>query len=424
MIELQVLNRLLQDGNVDLLTNHGIDRSYFIHFLPEYDFIVGHYNEYGTMPDEQTILSNNNLQMEFFLVRESEDYLIDKLKEEKLFNDTLEVLKDCSDTLLTDSNKAVDLLRSKMPSLLKQTNIRGIDLMKDTTRLTSIEDKKSGKKDVIKTGLKELDDIVYGWMPGEELVTIIARTGQGKSWVLLYLLVCAWKQGKRVGVYSGEMSTEQVGYRVDTLISNFSNRELVRGTIEDLDNYKEYLDSLKHKNNPFLVVTKNELGGRATVSKLKQFAIANKLDILGVDQYTLMRDERATRGSSSVEMLEHISGDLFDLSCELGIPIIVLSQSNRAGSRSDDKGGGTPDLENAYGADAIVQNATKVITIRQTGAGLEMSVKKNRTDPLGNTLLYYWEIDNGILRYIPNQQDDSSKVEAVKSKYSDERSIF
>lgn len=424
MIELQVLNRLLQDGNVDLLTNHGLDRSYFIHFLPEYDFIVGHYNEYGTMPDEQTIISNNNLQMEFFLVRESEDYLVDKLKEEKLFNDTLEVLKDCSDTLLTDSNKAVDLLRSKMPSLLKQTNIRGIDLMKDTTRLTSIEDKKSGKKDVIKTGLKELDDIVYGWMPGEELVTIIARTGQGKSWVLLYLLVCAWKQGKRVGVYSGEMSTEQVGYRVDTLINNFSNRELVRGTIKDLDNYKEYLDSLKNKNNPFLVVTKSELGGRATVSKLKQFVIANKLDILGVDQYTLMRDERATRSSSSVEMLEHISGDLFDLSCELGIPIIVLSQSNRAGSRSDDKGGGTPDLENAYGADAIVQNATKVITIRQTGAGLEMSVKKNRTDPLGNPLLYYWEIDNGILRYIPSQQDDSSKVEAIKSKYSDERSIF
>lgn len=424
MIELQVLNRLLQDGNVDLLINNGIDRSYFIHFLPEYDFITNHFDTYGTMPDEQTILSDNSLQMEFFLVRESEDYLIDKLKEEKLFNDTLEVLKDCSDTLMTDSNKAVDLLRAKMPSLLKQTNIRGIDLMKDTTRLTSIEDKKSGKKDVIKTGLKELDEIVYGWMPGEELVTIIARTGQGKSWVLLYLLVCAWKQGKRVGVYSGEMSTEQVGYRVDTLINNFSNRELVRGTIQDLDYYKNYLDNLKTKNNPFLVVTKNELGGRATVSKLKQFAIANKLDILGVDQYTLMRDERATRGSSSVEMLEHISGDLFDLSCELGIPIIVLSQSNRAGSRSDDKGGGTPDLENAYGADAIVQNATKVITIRQTGAGLEMSVKKNRTDPLGNPLLYYWEIDNGILKYIPNQQDDSNKVEVLKSKYSDERSIF
>ena len=54
-------------------------------------------------------------------------------------------------------------------------------------------------------------------------------------------MVAAWKQGKRVGVYSGEMSEERIGYRIDTLINHFSNKELVRGTIDDVENYREYL---------------------------------------------------------------------------------------------------------------------------------------------------------------------------------------
>ena len=62
-------------------------------------------------------------------------------------------------------------------------------------------------------------------------------------------------------------------------------------------------------------------------------------------------------------------------------------------------------MENIYGADAIAQNATKVITVRQTGAGMELGIKKNRDDSIGDTLLYFWDIDNGIMKYIPNGED-------------------
>ena len=43
----------------------------------------------------------------------------------------------------------------------------------------------------------------------------------GKTWILLKMLVEAWKQGKRVAMYSGEMNDMQIGYRFDTLLNQF-----------------------------------------------------------------------------------------------------------------------------------------------------------------------------------------------------------
>ncbi|MCK9320185.1 hypothetical protein, partial [Methanoculleus sp.] len=76
-----------------------------------------------------------------------------------------------------------------------------------------------------------------------------------------------------------------------------------------------------------------------------------------------------------------------------------------------------------YGADAIAQNATKIITIRQTGAGFEMSIKKNRDDKIGDTLLYFWDIDCGTMKYIPNMSE-TEKIKSVKSQFKDLRDVF
>ena len=421
-IELQLLNKILQDKSTRILTYNGIDESYFPNFKNEYNFIINHYKKYGTTPDKETIISNNDIKMEFFDVNESEEYLIYALKEQHLFDLQVDAMRKMSDLLNEDSFKALEYFKSTASRLFSEIKVQGKDIIKDGSRLQTVIDKKSGVQETIKTGLKELDDVVYGWNPGEELVTVVARTGQGKTWLLLWFLVAAWKQGKRVGLYSGEMTEERIGYRIDTIINNFSNRELLRGTIPEIDDYKEYLNDLAKNETPFYVLTTKHLNGRATVSELCNFAKINKLDILGVDQYTLLKDERTGKLSSTREQLEHISADLFDASIELGIPIIVLSQSNRGGAKAEQENG-TPDVENIYGADAIAQNATKIITIRQTGAGFEMSIKKNRDDKIGDTLLYFWDIDCGTMKYIPNMSE-TEKIKSVKSQFKDLRDVF
>jgi replicative DNA helicase len=155
----------------------------------------------------------------------------------------------------------------------------------------------------------------------------------------------------------------------------------------------------------------------------------NKLDILGIDGITYLTDERYKRGDNKTTGLTNISEDLMSLSLELGVPIIVAAQSNRSGVKKDEEEG-TPDLDTIRDSDGIAFNATKVIAIRQTGAGLEFGIKKHRDGPVGDKLIYYWDIDKGIFTYIPSSLDGASsehrdrKIDDLKKSFGNGVDVF
>ena len=93
----------------------------------------------------------------------------------------------------------------------------------------------------VKTGFMELDEVIGGWDRIEELATIVARPGIGKSWVLLKCAIAAVEQGLNVGIYSGEMSEDKMAWRMDTLIGNIPNSKLIRGDISIQADYKNIL---------------------------------------------------------------------------------------------------------------------------------------------------------------------------------------
>ena len=119
---------------------------------------------------------------------------------------------------------------------------------------------------------------------------------------------------------------------------------------------------------------------------------------MGIDGITYLTDERYKKGDNKTISLTNISEDLTSLSIELGIPILVVVQSNRQGAKDADTDG-TPELETIRDSDGIAQNATKVIALRQTGAGLEFGIKKHRDGIHGGKLIYYRDIDKGQFNY-------------------------
>ena len=157
--------------------------------------------------------------------------------------------------------------------------------------------------------------------------------------------------------------------------------------------------------------------------------MANKLEVLGIDGITYLTDERYKKGDSKTITLTNISEDLMSLSIELGIPILVVVQSNREGAKTDDQDG-TPELENIRDSDGIAQNATKVIALRQTGAGLEFGIKKHRDGESGGKLIYYWDIDRGVFSYVPSSGDSvnpavkQQRVDNIKKTFKDGADVF
>lgn len=427
MVQLQILNKVINEGDIHLITDHNLDVSYFPEYEMEFRFLMDYYHKYKTIPSRETFISKF-ADFQVLEVRDSNEYLLETIREENLFNKSLPVMKKVSELMKTNAVEAFNFLRGKLPELVMATDGGAVDLIKDASiRATSLEERATADTpSSISTGLPELDKSLGGWMRGEELVTVVARTGEGKTWLLVFFMVEAWKQGYTVGIYSGEMSAEKIGYRFDTILNHYSNSQLIKGTIPKLGEYMKYIEELKGRNlKPFWVITPKDLGGRATVSQLEAFIDNYHLDILGVDQYSLMRDERGSRYADTREQLEHISTDLFELSIKKHIPIIALSQANRMGAKQEGEKG-TPDIDTIYGADAIGQNSTKIISFRQTGPGVEISIKKNRDGKRGDKFLYNWDYDNGTLQYIPSADNpaDESQMSRNKEHYKDSGDVF
>ena len=427
MVTLQILNKVLDTKNISLLTTQGVDETYFLGYEDQYKFILDHYRQYGVVPDPQTFLDKFR-EHEYFTVDEQDSYLLDKLFEEKLYCDGAKVLNTCAEVMKSDANEAVEYLISALPDLQPKRFNVGIDIIGNASdRLDFYKSKGDPNNNwFYSTGFPELDEIIHGWEKGEDFIILFARTGQGKSWILVKTVAHVWQLGGRVGYISPEMSPTKIGYRFDTVFRNFSNRNLIWGNSEP--EYENYIEELKNFKNPFIVATPKDFNKKITVTRLREFVTSNKLDLLAIDGITYLSDEKYKKGDSKTISLTNISQDLMDLSLELKIPIIVVIQSNRGGVKTEE--GGTPELEDIRDSDGPAQNATKVIAIRQTGAGLEFGIKKNRDNPTGGKLLYYWDIDKGEFQYIPSEEDAvkpqerKEKTETVKRSYKDSTEVF
>lgn len=428
MIALQVINKVIQSADISLLEKNSLTEEYFIGYEPEYNFIVEHYRQYGNVPDKTTFIAKFP-EWDFVQVGEADKYLVDTIREEYLYYKSVPVIQKAAELLKADANEAASYLLTEVHNLTPSFSIGGEDIISGAAkRYQQYEKRRKGTDSwYITTGFEELDDILHGWAKGEEFVVWFARTGMGKSWVLAKTLSHAWQTGNRVGYISPEMSPEKIGYRFDTLIKNFSNKNLLWG--HDEPDYAAYTAELSKKEVPFIVATPADFQKKITVTKLKTFIQSNKLDILGIDGITYLTDERSKKGDNKTIALTNISEDLMALSNELGVPIHVVVQSNRGGAK-DEGADGTPDLENIRDSDGIAQNATKVIALRQTGAGLEFGIKKHRDGVMGGKLVYYWDIDHGMFNYIPGEEDASRpetrqrKVEEVKKSFSDGSDVF
>ena len=323
-----------------------------------------------------------------------DEYLKDKL------NYNIGELNEYSDEMNTNPQQYIDRI-GQVYNRLKQISYhsKAVSLFDDIEKVLTIED-----ADVISTGFKELDEKLVGWKRGEELVIFMGRTGQGKSWMGLKFAMTAALTGEKVGIYSGEMSTQQLQERIVCCA-----KQTYSTTKE------EAIEFIKSKNIDIKVLTQKELRRRANIDDIEEFIVSEHLSLLVVDQLSLMEDITSRPGTPLRQQYGNISMDLFTLSSRYQLPIILLVQSNRQGS--DQKDG--PMLENIAESDAVAQNATRVISMKNEGGVLTLNILKNRYG--SSKLIQRYDVDYGINKYKPIQ-DYNSLQEQVK--HNVKRSTF
>jgi len=425
LIEESYISRLLDESSLDVYREHGLTSAMFLTCKDEIQFIEAHWAQYKQLPDKMIFLQKfKDFQM--LDVSESMDYLATRIKENFLYTKMVPMITKAGELLREDSMKAMDFLRGEIESINKDSpvtaNKSGVDIISNARDRLSSYIKRCELKGLmgIPTGISGLDDILNGWLWGEELVVVTGRTNVGKSWIAEFFGTVAWNAGYKVLHYSGEMSVEMIGFRFDTLNKHYSNMGLLNGSgilgkKPDTDggkllraDYENYINQLSQKSG-YVIVTPDDFHGRKpTVDELEVLAKKMEADLIIIDQLSLMTDQR--KADTPRIAYNNISEDAFLMSKRLGKPVIMLAQANRESVKNKKKGQ-SPELHDLAESDGIAQNSTRVIALSVLDGILKLSIKKNRYGINNKDVLVMWDINSGYIKPILENQEGGKDEE-------------
>lgn len=391
-LEYALLLKVVQEQRFEILLKNDITIEHFSNMGKEmYKHIEDYLDKYNEYMHVNQLLKMFNIEPEFYtdlMNFGNTEFLIDTLKGSVASDEITNEVQ-----LLNANSGLVNSQPMEFIKMFDETNerLKRVGMVKKSVNLLDDMDSilQLDRNNVIKTGFRELDDKLIGWNRGEDLIVLMGRPGQGKSFIGLNFSLSAALQGERVGIYSGEMSKEQVQRRMMML-----NK---RGRVMS---DKESIEEMRRNQLNLSLVTQKELQGRATVRDLESMILKDELTYLFVDQLSLMDDYRPKVYDIRTRY-SNISSDLFTLSTKFQIPIILAVQSNRDGGMQKD----APMLENIAESDAVGQNATRVIGMRRESNITTMNISKNRYGD--DTFVQKYDTEFALGKFTPIMTTDA-----------------
>ncbi|HAY3555738.1 replicative DNA helicase [Elizabethkingia anophelis] len=206
----------------------------------------------------------------------------------------------------------------------------------------------------IPSSLDTINKAIGGWQ-NSDLIIVAGRPGMGKTAFMVQQIVDAVKQNIPTGVFSLEMSAEQITGRVITNYTGIPNSSILRkglkyDEIEKFAYLKKELLSLKIYIDDTPGISIQNLRIKAKMLKLKY-----NIGIMFVDYLQLATYDEA--GNREQE-IGRISRGLKAIAKELDIPVIALSQLSR---KVEDRPGKRPMLSDLRDSGSIEQDADEVI---------------------------------------------------------------
>ena len=210
----------------------------------------------------------------------------------------------------------------------------------------------------LRTGFRELDRRTGGLQPGD-LVIVAARPSMGKTSLALNLAYhVAVHEKQPVGVFSLEMSREQLVMRMLGSSGSFNLHNLRRGKLraEDWPRLTQACEQLSRA--PIFIDDNSGISVLEMKAKCRRLKQQHGLGLVVIDYLQLMSG--GGRVENRQQEISQISRNLKGLAKDLGVPVIALSQLSRGvEARGDHK----PMLSDLRESGAIEQDADVVLFI-------------------------------------------------------------
>ncbi len=259
----------------------------------------------------------------------------------------------------------------------------------------------------IRTGFADLDALTSG-LQKSDLVILAARPSIGKtSLALNFAEHAAVREGKTVGVFSLEMSKEQLVLRLLSSVANIDSQRLRTGFLEEMDFTRLAPAMSALAEAPVFIDDTPNISTMELRTKARRLQAENGLDLIIVDYLQLMQSTLLSRDSNRVQEVSEITRGLKALARELQVPVVALSQLSRQAEMRENK---EPRLSDLRESGSIEQDADLVMFLwREKERGgededpegeiINLRLAKHRNGPTGETKLYFRKKQTRFVSY-------------------------
>jgi replicative DNA helicase len=247
----------------------------------------------------------------------------------------------------------------------------------------------------VPTGFSALDFKLSGFQPSD-LVILAARPSMGKTALALNMAVnAAVKARKTVGIFSLEMSKEQLVDRLFASMLGVDSWKLQRGKLDDRDfqNMGPIMDEMSKAN--IFIDDSSASSMPEFRTKARRLQMEHGLDLLIIDYLQLMSTGNSSYAGNRVQEISEISRSIKQIARELRVPIVALSQLSRAVEARPDK---IPQLSDLRESGSIEQDADVVLMLYRDDyynedtdkQGIcDVFIRKHRNGPVGRVELMF-----------------------------------
>ncbi len=250
--------------------------------------------------------------------------------------------------------------------------------------------RKAGRVTGVPTNLAGLDEKLGG-LQNSDLIILAGRPSMGKTALAVTMAAnaaasamdagTAQPAGRHrnhvVGVFSLEMSAEQLTMRLLSAEAGISSDLLRRGVIEDDDWPRVVRASQELAGRPLFIDDTPALSIAALRTRARRLKRMHGLSLLVVDYLQLLRGVGKHSEQNRVQEISEITQGLKAIAKELNVPVMALSQLSRAVESREDK---RPMLSDLRESGSIEQDADVVMFVYRDEYYLSRAEPKQRPD--------------------------------------------
>lgn len=313
-----------------------------------------------------------------------------------LITSSTDIISQCYDVGADKIDTILDNAEQRIFQISTKSNEQSFvvlnDLLKQTFKhLADVSTQREGVTGV-PSGYAKFDEMTSGFQKGD-LVILAARPSMGKTALALNIALNAWRGGFGVGIFSLEMSSEQLVLRMLSSESQILYQKIRNATISS-DEWLELTSTAARLAEAQIFIDDS---ASITIMELRAKArrLKAKYDIklLIIDYLQLISsDQKVENRTQEISM---ISRALKGLAKELNIPVIALSQLSRSLEARMDK---RPMLSDLRESGAIEQDGDLIFFVyrdvvynpdTETPDLGEIIVGKQRNGPIGTVHVRY-----------------------------------